>query len=386
MSILVSFIIPHKGRIDLLEKTLQSILQQDFDLGQIEIILVTQEPRLDLQEITSKVDLKIIYPPTQKTPALAGDVRQKAWRILPDGFARALWRKCVGRILRSPADKDGAKGDSLLRRIPPTSKVPRAMPGGLHCSPEETIAALRNRGAEMASGEHLAFIDADILLSSNWIETVLEELTVKSNRVLVSTKAACSGSPSPVEKIWLKINNEKINKAVDSLHARNLFLSKETFKKTGGFPEELTTCEDTHFTNKLSQMGEIYITPRAFHEHLGEDKTYSELFSKEIWRSQSNLHSIRGRKMPLKELPSITIPFWEAFWGVGFILAILLQRPFLILLTLFAFLGPILLYSARIYLRNPGELSLFDILRFYLVYFVARMIGSVKGLFFLRRV
>jgi len=34
------------------------------------------------------------YPPTQKTPALAGD-------------------ECVGRILRSCADKDAAKEDSL---------------------------------------------------------------------------------------------------------------------------------------------------------------------------------------------------------------------------------------------------------------------------------
>jgi len=310
MSILASFIVPHKGRVDLLEKTLQSVLCQDFDLSQIEIILVTQEPRLDLQRIASKVDLKIIY-----------------------------------------------------------------------CAPQETIAALRNKGAEMARGKYLAFLDADIALSSNWIQVSLEELTAKTNRVLVSTKAACGDSPTPVETIWLKINNEKIDKAVDSLHARNLFLSKETFQKTGGFPEELTTCEDTYFTNKLSQMGEVYITPRAFHEHLGEDKTYGELFIKEIWRSQSNLHSIGGRKTPLNELPSIIFPFWEAFWGVGFIIAILLQKPFLILLSSFAFLVPILLYSVRIYLRNPKELSLLDTLRFYFVYFVARMIGSIKGLF-----
>jgi len=315
MPILVSFIIPHKGRLDLLSKTLPSILQQDFDLGQIEIILVTQEPRLGLEEIASKMDLKIIY-----------------------------------------------------------------------CSPQETIAALRNKGAEIARGEYLAFVDADISLSSNWIETVLKELTAKSNRVLVSAKAACSGSPTPVEKIWLRINNEKIEKVVDSLGAANLFLSKENFKKVGGFPENLRTCEDIFFTNKLSQIGEVYITPRASHEHLGEDKTYSELFMKEIWRSQSNLHSISGRKISFKEMPSIIFPCWETFWCIGFMLAILLQKPFLIVLSLLAFFGPILLYSLRIYLRNPRELSLFDALRFYLVYFLARMIGSVKGLFFLRRV
>ena len=308
--ILVSFIIPHKGRVDLLSKTLESILMQDFDRKQIEIILVTQEPALDLHEIVSKIDLKTIY-----------------------------------------------------------------------CSSQETIAVLRNKGAEVAAGKYLAFIDADISLSSNWIETVLEELMAKSNRVLVSTKVACGDSPTSVEKIWLRINNEKIDKAVDSLHARNLFLSKKVFKKTGGFPEELTTCEDTYFTNKLSQMGEVYITPRAFHEHLGEDKTYSELFVKEIWRSQSNLHSIWGRKMPLKELPSIIFPFWEAFWSLGFIIAILLQKPFLILFSLLAFWGPIFLYSLRIYSKDLRELSLFDTLRFYLVYFVARMIGSIKGLF-----
>ena len=30
----------------------------------------------------------------QKTPGKPGDVRQKARRIRPDGFANALWRKC----------------------------------------------------------------------------------------------------------------------------------------------------------------------------------------------------------------------------------------------------------------------------------------------------
>ncbi len=63
----------------------------------------------------------LFYPPTQKTPRMRGD-------------------ECVGRILRSFAVKDEAKEDfHLLRRIPPTrlsarraSKVPRAVPAGLH--------------------------------------------------------------------------------------------------------------------------------------------------------------------------------------------------------------------------------------------------------------
>ena len=43
----VSVIIPHKGREELLEQTIQSVLGLDFDLQEIEIIVVTQNKTLE---------------------------------------------------------------------------------------------------------------------------------------------------------------------------------------------------------------------------------------------------------------------------------------------------------------------------------------------------
>jgi len=62
-------------------------------------------------------------------------------------------------------------------------------------------------------------------------------------------------------------------------------------------------------------LGKIYCTPRADFIHLGEDKNWKELFKKEIWRAKGNIKSIKGRKITLKEIPSITIPIWIILFG-----------------------------------------------------------------------
>ena len=48
MSIKVSFIIPHKGRAQLLIQTIDSIVHQNFDLSLVEIIIVTPSSELDV--------------------------------------------------------------------------------------------------------------------------------------------------------------------------------------------------------------------------------------------------------------------------------------------------------------------------------------------------
>ena len=330
---LVSFVIPHKGRFELLKETLLSILNQDFDLQKIEIIIVTQEPRLDFTDMDKRGgELKIIY-----------------------------------------------------------------------CSPQETIAALRNKGAAIAQGECFAFIDADIRLSSNWLKMILEELQAKDNRVLVSAAVTSQTGASPVEKIWAQLEHRNIDCTVDSLHARNLFLLKEIFRQAKGFPEQLKTCEDIYFTNKLSKRGEVYVTSRTTYEHLGEDKTYRDLFTKEIWRSQSNFKSLRKRKIHLQEWPSILLPIWELISFLLFlsIFCIILPPSFVMLsgakhlaidssafgLRMTILLGgivlfflPIMIYTLQLYLSNKNDLRLVDIFWFYTIYCTARTIGSFKGL------
>lgn len=309
----ISFIIPHYGRENLLVMAIQSIVDQDYDLEQIEVILVTQNKELSetVHSFQNQVSLSVL---TQEQ--------------------------------------------------------------------SQTISQSRNAGVMHSSGAYLAFIDADVSISANWINCMLEELESSADhRTIVSAIQTNSANATSVEKIRTVLNNISSDKNVDALHGSNLFLTRETFELTGGFPPDLTTCEDVYFTSEAGKYGNLYMTSGATHIHLGEDRDYRGLFKKEIWRGQSNIQSIKGRRIPLRELPSIIIPL--VFLLVALFSIVLLTLNFLVLslASFILFLLPVILYSARLMKHSTDKsLNPMDYLLFYLVYFSARSIGTYFGL------
>jgi len=247
----------------------------------------------------------------------------------------------------------------------------------------ESISSLRNYGAEKAGGEYLAFIDADISLSPNWINCMLDELQQENRgRVLISAIQKNSSHANSAEKIRTALNNINKDKNVDSLHGSNLFLKSETFKLAGGFPRDLQTCEDVYFTNKVGKLGLLYLSSKAAFIHLGEDKNYRDMFKKEIWRGLSNLQSFNGRKVPLRELPSIFIPVIFMILLISGILLSILGLYIPAAISIAAMFIPVLAYTIRLrkYSKNQN-IKFIDLFTFYSVYFSARSIGSYKGLY-----
>lgn len=308
----ISFVIPHKGRFEMLIETIHSISQQSFDLADIEVIVVSQTPEVEYQDLlkNNKLNLQLYIRPVS-----------------------------------------------------------------------DSISALRNFGVSQATGVYIAFLDADIALSKNWSEKMLKELTKNQNRIIISGTQACHEDAPIVEKIRTSLSAKDIDTEVEFLPGCNLFLKKSSFEKIGGFPEHLVTCEDYFFTDKATQFGKLYRSSSATFIHLGEDKSFNALFKKEIWRGQSNLQSIFGRKVNFAELPSFFVPP-----------AILLTIAVAVLLlsfgqttwTIAAFLVaalPIFVYSLRLYFNAQKKLPFVQIFKFYAFYFPARAIGTVIGLF-----
>jgi len=308
----ITFIIPHKGREEFLTQTVESILSQDFDSTQFEVLIITQNKTLE----------------------------------------------------------------NMTRFEQATASI------NMYFQPEDkTISALRNFGVKQAKGEYLAFLDADVKLSPNWLNCMLETINEKPERVLTSAAQINSTDAPPLEKIRTALSNAELDCSVNFLPGRNLFIKKETFEQVKGFPEHLITCEDYYFTDQVHQLGELYYTSQANYIHLGEDKQYNEMYKKEIWRGQSNLQSIRGRNIPLREIPSFIIPPGLLLLLTVCIFALALDNYSIASGSFILLIIPVIAYSSRLHNLTKGEVRFWYVLKFYFVYFPARAIGTIGGLF-----
>ncbi|GLR70923.1 glycosyltransferase [Agaribacter marinus] len=244
-----------------------------------------------------------------------------------------------------------------------------------------TISHQRNIGAKHAKGEFLAFLDADIGLADNWIQAMLEKLSSDKNIKLVSAIQKNSENAPPLERLRTALSNADVDCKVEFLPGRNLLLHKTTFAAVGGFPEHLETCEDYVFTQAVSEIGQLFYSADSHYVHIGEDKAFSQMAEKEVWRGLSNIASVKGRTVPLSEWPSFFAPPLFTF---GIIFLCLLSIGGWFIFAAIAAIGAfsiLALYSVRLSRIAKGDPTFATILKFYSIYFPARTWGTIKGLF-----
>jgi glycosyltransferase involved in cell wall biosynthesis len=247
----------------------------------------------------------------------------------------------------------------------------------LYAPDAASISDQRNRGVAAGSAPLIAFLDADIGLAKDWLEVCSGLLAEERGRVLVSAMQKNSKSAGRVERLRTALSNVSLDEPVQFLPGRNLLVKRSAHEQTGGFPEHLQTCEDYFYTEQLSRFGELYYTSHTHYVHLGEDKSLRQTFTKEIWRSEYNLLSLGGRTVPLREWPSILLPFWMVL-GFVTLFAGMYSQP-LALAGAIMLMVPACLYSARLYSKPSNDQPLSFLLLFYTVYFLARAAGTVKG-------
>ncbi len=117
----------------------------------------------------------------------------------------------------------------------------------------------RNFGASKARGNYIGFVDADTIVSSTWVEGLIESLD--------EGYLACSGPVDNIEKDSLKINlffkwwsiqtqaSVAIKKPI--VPGFNFGVKKQIFDCFGGFTLENIVCEDMDLSLKIAKAGEV---------------------------------------------------------------------------------------------------------------------------------
>lgn len=263
-----------------------------------------------------------------------------------------------------------------------TPQIAREKGVQVFVKPALTIAGLRNFGAREASGEIVAFIDADCTVERNWL--------AEAARYLEEPGVACFGSPPRVpgdatwvQSAWYLVRRKEAVGETDWLESMNMFVRREAFLSCGGFDEALVTCEDYDLSLRIKEAGLLVNDSRIVATHYGEAATLGHFFRKERWRGKSNFSGFFRHGLVLKELPSLLAPTLHCLLA-----AALLAVPVLLVCEMRFYpylLLPVLLWQCMLLFKSfhkqrssptlSGVVQLFLLLN---VYLFARGVSTLR--------
>jgi len=191
------------------------------------------------------------------------------------------------RLLQSIKEQDFADYEIIVadsNSVDGTRKI--ADKYGCKVIPGGRPAVGRNRGARVAKGEVLLFLDADGALPQNSLSKVMAEFKRRKLKVATFFLIPFSDKKISASRIaFMFLYNIPIFllEKILAHAAMGIMIERSVFDKIGGFDEEATLAEDHDLARRAKKMGKygifksskIYVSDRRF-KNDGWLKTYSK--------------------------------------------------------------------------------------------------------------
>lgn len=172
-----------------------------------------------------------------------------------------------------------------------TARIARENGAILISADNVTIASLRNKGASLARGMILLFLDADVMLENDWGQAFISlQNSILTERLITGSRCLVPPHPNWLEKCWFAPLSKSKGVYVNSGH---LLIPKTFFCDLKGFREDLITAEDYDLCMRaMSAGGKVENTPSLKAVHLGYPKTLREFIKRERWHGFSDFNPL----------------------------------------------------------------------------------------------
>jgi glycosyltransferase involved in cell wall biosynthesis len=147
-----------------------------------------------------------------------------------------------------------------------------------------TVSELRNRGADLADGEFIAFIDSDCLIGPDYFEQALPILRNLAD--VTGSQYALENGCHWIQKTWHMLHVPPRDGIVNYIVAGNLVIKRRAFFSVGGFDKRMVSCEDNDLGLRLNKAGfKVYQSQAVRALHPGGEQNLRVFFRKTAWRS-----------------------------------------------------------------------------------------------------
>ncbi len=196
-----------------------------------------------------------------------------------------------------------------------------------------SVAAVRNRGAAIAQGNVLAFLDADVEADPNWLTVSNIYYSEKRFRGILGFADQPPPEAHWCGKIWNDPRRQRysLQKSFDFLPSRNLCINAELHKEYHGFDERLfeggKAGEDKLYCYKFYKAGyPVTCDSSLTMIHLGSESSLLEFLRKEWWRQGNTLALARHFNFDLRLLKNPFISMYHFITGIFFICTVFCFR------------------------------------------------------------
>lgn len=218
----------------------------------------------------------------------------------------------------------------------------------------KSISQMRNKGAEVTDAELLAFLDADMIVPTDWLTHAISSLKDDEISAIGFVDKVPENAPW-VGRIWgnrsYRIHHAR--KPTDYLPGRNILVTRDAFTAVSGFDETLRTCEDKDFIYRLVQAGYTAIySPATILTHMGYERSLGEFIRKEFWRQSSTLTFASRHSYSLRTIRNPLISGYHLFCLLALFTTLVFRWTYPALLFSSALVFPSLNICTRFYMKK----------------------------------